>query len=73
MEDITELYFTCANAKGPLTLTLNSNVKPELYNIEETKLKGIALAEWLDNNAPYHLVRAMVDKLREGTNQYGQK
>jgi len=60
--ETTEINFTVSNGKGPLTLTLNSNVKPEKYSIEETNNKGVILAEWLDHNAPYHLVRGMLNK-----------
>lgn len=71
LDEITEINFTVSNNKGPLVLILNSNIHPEEYDIEETRRKGIILADWLDHNAPYHLTKAMVDRLRENTTQYG--
>lgn len=61
----TEINFTVSNGKGALILILNSNVKPEKYDIEETKHKGVILADWLNKNAPYHLVKGMFNELRK--------
>lgn len=63
--ETTEINFTVSNSKGALTLILNSNVKPEKYDIEETKHKGEILADWLNENAPYHLVVGMFNKLKK--------
>ena len=64
-DETTEINFRASNNKGPLILTLNSNVKPEKYDIEETKQKGAILADWLDKNAPYHLVIGMLNEFRK--------